>query len=123
MMKRDMDLCRKVLQHIEGRGAGVFTIDAEDLGDGYSDADQDDVDHHVKIMVGAGFIYATGTVVHGAPVVMELTWEGHEFVEQSMDPGLWEKAKQLAKEKTGGLAFGVLSPLLVALAKKALDLD
>jgi hypothetical protein len=122
-MKRDMDLCRKVLQHIESLNAGVYTIDASDLGEEFSGDDQDAVNHQVKIMVGAGFVDATGTVIQGAPVVRGLTWEGHEFVEQSRDPGLWEKAKQIAIEKTGGIALGILSPLLTMLAKKAIGLD
>jgi hypothetical protein len=120
-MKRDMDLCRKILQLIEDTDAGAYTIEAESLGE-FSGSDQGAVDHHVKIMVGAGFIESSGSV-HGSPIVRGLTWEGHEFVEKSRDPGLWEKAKRLAKEKTGGITIEILTLLLSALAKKAIGID
>jgi len=121
-MKRDMDLCRKVLQCIEGLNTGVYTIDAGNLGDEFCGVEQDAVNHHVKILVGAGFIDATGGSVRGAPLVKGLTWEGHEFVEKSWDQGLWEKAKQTVKEKTGGLTVELLSAVLASLAKKAVGL-
>ena len=85
-MKRDMYLRRKVLQHIESLNAAVYNIDASDLGEEFSGDDQDAVSHKVKIMVGAGFVDATGTVIQEATVVTGLTWEWHEFVEQSRDP-------------------------------------
>lgn len=121
-MKRDMDLCRKILQFIEtsGQAGSIFTIDTEDLG--LAEDYQDVVDHHIKLMVGAGLIDTSGSAVRGRPIVKGLTWEGHEFVETSRDEGLWDKAKKLAKEKTGGVAFGIISPLLTEMAKKALGL-
>lgn len=122
-MKRDMDLCRMILQCIEGLSGGIYAIKAEDLGGEFCDIEREVVNHHVKMMIGAGFIDATGGSVRGAPLVRGLTWAGHEFVEKSRDKGLWEKAKGLTIEKTGGLAVEVLSTVLTSLAKKAIGLD
>lgn len=123
-MKRDMDLCRKILQVIEEMPPrGIAALDPGDLGEEYSELGQETLNRHVKIMIGAGFIDTTGGFRRGAPFVKGLTWEGHEFVEKSRDHGLWEKAKELAKEKSGGIAIEIISPLLTSLAKKALGLE
>ena len=47
-----------------------------------------------------------------------LTFEGHKFLEESRKESLWEKAKAIAIEKTGGLSFDVLK---VVLAKVVVD--
>jgi len=121
-MKRDMDLCREILRFIESSDPGVFTVDAPALAGAFAEQEQDAVDYHVALLVDAGFIDATGTVAAGAPVVKGLTWQGHEFMEKCRDEGLWEKGKQLLKEKTGGIALELLSPVLTSLAKQALGI-
>jgi hypothetical protein len=119
-MKRDMDLCRKILQHVEGLSVGVRTIDVDDLEYAVPDIDQDTVNYHVRLLMGAGFIESTGTSVRGALLVKGLTWGGYEFLEKSRDEGLWGKAKKIAKEKTGGLAVESLSAILSDLIKNAI---
>jgi len=123
-MKRDMDLCRKILQFIEDKVSHVevlYTVDIDALGPG-SEISQNTVNYHVRLLVDAGLIDSKGVVRGGTPLVRGLTWAGHEFVEKTRDQGLWEKAKQIAKEKSGGLALEILSPLLTDLIKQAVKL-
>lgn len=118
-MKRDMDLCRRVLLHIEGMPSGIRTIDLEDLQDPPSGLDQETLDNHVKLLCNAGFVHSTSSYRRGAPLVKGLTWNGHEFLDKSRDDNLWCKAKKIVVEKTGGLAVEALSSVLSELIKKA----
>lgn len=126
-MKRDMDLCRRILQYIESNSAPVgtsYTLDVADFGYDATESNQDMLNYNVRLLASAGLIDTRGGSERiGAPYVTGLTWSGHEFVENSRDQGLWEKAKELTKEKTGGVAFEILSSLLTSLAKKALGLE
>jgi hypothetical protein len=123
-MKRDMDLCRKILQVVEAGNDRPHTIVVADLdGDEAFDATQEDLNYHVKLLVQAGLVNSSGTLVRGVPVVRGLTWKGHDFAESSRNQGLWENAKQTVKEKTGGLTLELLSAVLASVAKKALGID
>lgn len=123
-MKRDMDLCRKVLQVIEDGNDRPHTIGVTDLGEDEAfDVTQETLNYHVKLLIQADLVNSGGTLVRGIPVVRGLTWKGHDFVESSRNQGLWEKAKQTVKEKTGGLTLELLSAVLASVAKKALGID
>ncbi len=123
-MKRDMDLCRKVLQVIEKGNDRPCTIGVTDLGgDDAFDVTPEALNYHIKLLIQADLVNSSGTHVRGIPIVRGLTWKGHDFVESSRDQGLWEKAKQTVKEKTGGLTLELLSAVLASVAKKALGID
>jgi hypothetical protein len=118
-MKRDMDLCRKILRYVEGLPRGVFGIESEDLAD--VDSDQDMINYHVKLLTQAGFLDSSGGSVNGIPLIKGLTWEGHEFLEKTRDDGIWDKAKKVVTEKTGGVAIDLLYSVLTDLLKKAIS--
>ncbi len=48
-----------------------------------------------------------------------LTPSGHEFLDASRDEGRWQRALNIMKEKTGVIAFDVLTELLVQLMQIA----
>lgn len=60
-------------------------------------------------------IQASGDVC----VPKRLTYAGHEFIEASRRDTLWQKAKTIALEKTGGLSVDVLKAILIKLATDA----
>lgn len=119
-MKRDMDLVRKILLHIEANQDGKINLDIPD----YS---RDEIYLHVELMKEKGLVEA---IIQPSPdgrerrilacVVKRLTWEGHDFLDAARNDTLWEKAKKLCKEKTGGLAFDLLKECLFRLAKSNL---
>jgi hypothetical protein len=120
-MKRDMDLIRLILMDFQDIPPGKYSNDIELEG-----FERDTIFAHVELLIEAGLV--KGKVIRhsgglGACSISGLTWEGHEFAEKSRDQGLWEKAKQLAIEKTGGVSIAILSPLLTSLAQRALGLD
>ena len=103
-MKRDLDLIRKIMIAIESHAeSGEPSLDI----DGHL---SDEVLGHLCFM-------EDGKLIHRGEV--RLTWEGHEFLEASRDDGIWEKAKQLVIERTGGLNTETLKAVLVQLAKDA----
>jgi hypothetical protein len=118
-MKRDMDLIRQILMNLEENedSHGNHCVDLEI--DGRSPLE---VSYHVMLLHEAGLIEARdasdGEGLAWDP--MRLTWEGHEFLEQAKQDGLWRKAKKLVVEKGVGLSFDVLKAALTKLAMDSL---
>jgi hypothetical protein len=114
-MKRDMDLIRKILFHVEKCDNLQFAIE------GY---EEQCVAYHVRLLVEAGLLHAVAqTCLSGTIVLQEcghtgLTWAGHEFLEASRDEGLWTKAK-MAAGSTGGMVLDVLKSVLIGLTTEA----
>ena len=105
-MKRDMDLIRSILIGTEQLPHGEI-VELEI--DGFT---PDEISYHVMLLHEAGYL-----IGHAAHVwhVERLTWEGHEFLEASRDDTRWNKAKEIVKEKGGGLAVDVLKQVLLQL--------
>jgi hypothetical protein len=49
-----------------------------------------------------------------------LTWQGHDFLDAARSDTLWENAKKLTLEQTGGLSLDLLKAALLSLGKQAL---
>jgi hypothetical protein len=118
-MKRDMDLARRILLDIEecpdADGQGWLQVKIE----GHS---EQVISYHVMLLHEAGLIDARDlSDSDGAdwrPTC--LTWDGHEFLDASREPGRWQKAKKVVMEKTGGLGFEALKQVLFQLLREAL---
>ena len=119
-MKRDMDLIRTILLAVEEQA------DADNRELRIDDAPTDEVlAYHYLLLDDAGLIEARHMGTVGYYRLLEpkrLTWAGHEFLDAARNEALWEQAKRMVFEKTGGQAMEVLKAVLVSLAKKALEL-
>jgi len=110
---RDMDLIRDVLLAIEkdrkldGTGNYSWTL----LG--ISDKSADDVMYSVRVLIQAR--YVTGSLT--LPTISSLTWDGHEFLDNIKDPGIWAKTKKKAGELQGA-GISVISQIALAEVKK-----
>ena len=120
-MKRDMDLARKILLSVEGNTDAIGLDGIRDFRvEGHS---KDEVAYHVMLLKEAGLIEAISATnmdpgsFNWYP--KRLTWQGHEFLESSREESLWQKAKKIALEKTGGLSLDVLKAVLVKTATDA----
>lgn len=49
-----------------------------------------------------------------------MTWEGHEFLEQSRDERIWEQAEDKAITTTGSLSMLALKTALATIVKAAI---
>ena len=115
-MKRDMDLARSILLAIEASDEEPgqwIRLKLENRTD-------TDVSYHVMLLSEAGLIKARdlGTVGF-AWYPTRLTWQGHEFLDAARNNGLWERAKRIALDKTGGLSLELLQTVLIDLGKQA----
>lgn len=97
-MKRDMDLCRKILFAIEEQyvDTALYGLEVE----GYS---MQQVAYHCKILHDDGLIsnykgyFASNRLYDFA--VGSLTWDGHEFLDKIRQDTIWNKTKDVITQK------------------------
>ena len=113
-MNRDMDLARNILLQIEAAPYNEVHLDL-------CGRNPDEIAYHVMLLAEAGLIEALDASGMGdfQWIPQRLTWEGHEFLDAARSETVWNRAKDLLKEKGGGTAFEVLKALLIQLAKQA----
>ena len=91
-MKRDMDLCRKIMLVIEEQyvDTAIFNLAV----DGYS---LEQVAYHCKILCEAGIVTEYNSTYGDNRLqffsVGSLTWEGHEYLDKIRDTTIWQKTK------------------------------
>lgn len=116
-MKRDMDLVRKLLITSEQDG------DTEEL---YNEYGNELVAGHIAILIDAGLVkgaVACGSA--GKPVageIIRLTWAGHEFLDNARNDTVWNKVKEMIKEKSLSVSFEVMAALLKSLITSSFGL-
>ena len=119
-MKRDMELVRTILLAVEENGPprGFFQLELR----GY---DPETVSHHVLLFGDAGLLEIHDRKLRNHFEVMpkRLTWAGHEFLDAARNDTIWNKAKELVKEKGGAVPFEVLKDLLLKLASSVFGLS
>jgi hypothetical protein len=112
-MKRDLDLIREILLHIESGqeydGTREFcSTTPEEMGlTGYT---PEEFFYHCTLLIEDGYIDGAATIVN--IVVRRLTSRGHDFLDDIRDPGVWKKVKT----QLGGLP-GVALTVVAELAK------
>ena len=118
-MKRNMDLIREILLHVEEHGS------LEDFDDG----DSAEFKYHVRLLAEADLLKIIVHTEMGGEIILQeigggsfLTCKGHDFVDAARDEGRWNEAKAVVKEKAGSISFTVFTQLLVQLAKTSLGL-
>lgn len=134
LMKRDMDLCRAILDHLESQPDGIeFSLLAPDDESVLVDWNQDQIRYHIKIMAEAGlvevFMYHEPV---DSPLVprdrqgrsypkynsARLTWAGHEFIDNAREPQRWDRAKGVMSS-VGGFSIDVMKNVLTKMATDA----
>ena len=120
-MERNMDLIRELLLRIAANprldGTHPYTFDSADNLQGFS---QEEINYHVDLLIEEG--YVKGNSRGDVPVVTQLSWQGHEFVDNIRDAGVWRSVK----ERISGLpsvAITVAAQLALAEVKKRLGLE
>ena len=97
-LNRDMDLIRVILLRVEGDpkldGTHWEPFDKPDEFPGYS---LKEVQYHVDLLIESGLL--RGNTKGDVPIVSQLTWNGHEFLDAIRNPEIWENVKS----RLGGL--------------------
>lgn len=111
-----MDLVRKILLAVESDESGWAPAGDIEI-EGYSD---DHVGYHALLIIEAGLAHGHDVTQMGAASprgdIGRLTWAGHEFIDATRDPSVWEKVKGTARQG-GSVAFGVLLDVALTYAK------
>ncbi|HNP62453.1 MAG TPA: DUF2513 domain-containing protein [Woeseiaceae bacterium] len=114
-MKRDMELCRAIMLHLE---TCEDTMAPQRITVG--DFTPEQVSYHVKLLADAGLIealdFSSMDSFHWDPI--RLTWEGHEFLDAARDDSVWNKVMREA----GEVPITVLKELLVQGVRVAVGL-
>ena len=108
-MKRDMDLVRSILLHIEEHdrqiGASTYTNIK------FQRYSLQQIGYHLKLLHQAGLIedydWPSGAG--------SLTWNGHEFIDAVRNDTIWERTKKRFGEESLGLAFEVVKKVAIDL--------
>ncbi len=118
-----MDLIRDILRYIENDETGnpISNIEIE----GYSRAQ---ITYHVIQLKDAGYIDANildemGSQLEMPYMVLNLTWNGHEFLDASRDETIWIQAKSKLSEVAGSAPINVVTSILTALIQVKLGLS
>ena len=117
-VQRDMDLIRELLLRIEQdpRTNGKEWVQVDWTGMNHS---QEEIAYHLGILVQADLIRAN--VTGSMPMVSSLTWDGHEFLDNIKDVGVWRQVK-VRIAGLPGLALPVIAKIAEAEIMKKLGL-
>ena len=94
MMKRDMDLVRRILLAIEESAEPDLRHVLH-----FPDAEHARVNHHFHILKQSGLVAIVDRSTHGAEYLdVYLTWAGYEFLDAIRDEGRWAQLKARSSE-------------------------
>lgn len=117
-MKRDMNVVRQIVNEIAESESeyfeGPFEVERE--------ITKELLDYHLEIMEDVGIIEGRLIKAYGGIIVayfLRLSWMGNDFYETFKNDSVWEKAKEITKEK-GFEALGVPFDILIELGKQIL---
>lgn len=101
-MKRDMELCRKILFKIEEEYIDSAIMNLEISG--YT---TEQIAYHCKLLKEVGFVSSYNVKYADDQIwffsVGALTWEGHDFLDKIRSETVWNKTKEVIIGK--GLPF------------------
>ena len=110
-MKRDFDLIRKLLFFFEEKESPQY-VEVPPI-DGY---DEPTIRYHLVLLHDAGLLRCepvksstSDRVIYVLP--FELTWDGHEFLANVKNEGVWRKLQAVVAAKGGALAFSIVNQL------------
>ena len=117
-MKRDMNLIRELLFHLES--ATTSKTRHLQAPEGYS---ADEVAYHATLLLEAGLIEGRRVTAFSGSALrdLRLTWEGHDFLDAIRPPAVWESVEERLKH-LGGAALAVVKALAIEEGKKLLGI-
>lgn len=106
-MMRDMALIRALLLRIESDPEfdGTRQVSPAKFRDLWStEYSYEEVAYHLNHLIDAGFVRGSRTQL--MPLIYQLTWSGHEFLDDVRDPDVWQRLQEVAKSvKSISLGF------------------
>src|ERR1700757_1641795 len=96
-MKRDMELVREILLklELEPLDGNLWSIDPNGLGiEGYS---YEEISYNLLQIIDAELINGAREQ-SGQFAIRNITWKGHEYLDDIRDPDIWRKTKARTKD-------------------------
>jgi Hypothetical protein (DUF2513) len=123
VMRRDMDLVRRILIAAEGKHPREVTS-REFVDENTSEAT---VAYHFRLMSEANLIEASilglERVGPMSGTVIQILWEGHEFLDAVRSEEIWARTKDTSRKVGGSLTFELVKALAVKLLTSAVGLS
>ena len=121
-MKRDMELIRELILAIESQDSDFNYESVKAIG-----YDEPQIEYHLDLLIKQKLVIGEVHPLQGgfSPifVVEKLSWEGHEFLENTRNESVWKETVKIVKEKGGSMAIGVLTQVAASVAKQRMGLS
>ena len=109
-MKRDFNVIRNIMLQIEAceDADGLNCVELEAV-------DEPTIGYHLSMLYDAEFIDGIVSTSMGSPFSLlgaNLTWTGHEFLDNARNDEVWGKTQAFIKNTTGSVSLDVLKELL-----------
>lgn len=112
-MRLDIDCVRNVLYTVENHTDGInfFELNETNYKNYHLLTEYNFiiVRYHVKQLINGGFISEAGAVGNQI-LIIDLTWNGHQFIENIRNDNNWNKIKNIAK-KAGSFSISLLAEI------------
>lgn len=121
-MKRDIDLIRKILLHVEQEQKGEDRCEIHlDQFEGYSKAE---LKYNIKLLMSAGYLDYGDVTTHDWTTyqVGFISWDGHEFLDSVRSDGVWSDVKKKLSNIGGEVPIDLIKMLAVESMKGLLNL-
>lgn len=109
-----MDLVRQILTSVEERSDGKAQV--FEFG-----GDNRPLREHVSLLINAGYLREVGVTRSSSRTKVQLTWQGHDFLDAVRSQSIWEKTKQAVAEEGGSFSLELLKTVALAFAKKQIS--
>lgn len=130
-MKRDMNLVRALLLHLESRLPGdensaiLITKHMPDFDDADAPEYADRVIYHAVLLLEAGLIVGTARETEQLPCAYDveierMTWEGHDFLDSIRSDKVWRRVRERLATVGGEASLDVVKQLAVQIARDLL---
>jgi DNA-binding transcriptional ArsR family regulator len=124
-----MDLIRRILVEL-GKTPNVEPSNFKELERSLEEAgySQEVFYQHLGLLKDAGFVEMLAELQpqgfsYRIYRPQRLTYSGYDFLEAIRDEGIFNKAKEVASEQTGGLVTTILRDLAIKFARQAAGLE
>lgn len=114
MPKRDMDLIRTIMLHVEALEPGHHLHESVVEAIAQAGTPADSINYHLILLRGAGYLDMSPNYTIGG-----LTWAGHDFLDAVRDPDVWAKTKERVLS-VGAWTFDIVKDVAMSIVKDSL---
>lgn len=117
-MKRNWDVIRKVLVRVEEEPDESGNLNSECF-DGIS---PEVAVYHIRLLIEAGLLVGSCPETTGVPWchLQRMTWAGHEFLDAIRRDTVWNRVREIARDRGIDLSFEVIKVLAVKAIERLL---